>query len=432
MKLTTKILAGYFGSALITVVLFLLVNGFVEASTGRSLWFAGGLLVLSSAVALLYLAPLTKDLGRLLSSTEAISQGNLWLPVSQVHGRIPDEIDQLAASINTLIENLRELVNHLQQTAGDVATSAGTLTKATAKVQDRAQSIATSVGLISRGAELQNELVNRANLLIGDFAAGVGRSARAAESAARAGAETHTAARTGTEVAHLAVEKLHAVFEGVEAASERVFAFGDKTQAIGKIVDVITKISQQTNLLALNATIEAARAGDYGRGFAVVAEEVRKLAESAGQSAEQITVLVADIARESEAAVSGMRRGTDDLAESREDLASIIKSLEGIVESALRGAERSEEIARTSSNQLNASQEMVKAVNNISDVARQNALSTEEVSGSTAAQLTSIQAMAMSALELGRLSEELEKVVRRFRPQGESPAAVDRDPRPGA
>ncbi|MFH1811994.1 MAG: methyl-accepting chemotaxis protein [Pseudomonadota bacterium] len=417
MKIFVKILAGYFALIVFAMVLYWLVPIVAEGATERFLYFALALVLVAGAVSAFYVSHLTRNMGSLLDSTAAIGQGDLTRPVKfERPSTYTDEMDTLAGSINHMLENLRELVSHLQKTARNVAESANTLSAATEDVNGRAGEIAESIGLISRGAELQNELVNKANKLIGDLADGIERSARAAEAAARAGAETHTAARTGTEVAHLAVEKLHGVFERVEQASERVFAFGSKTQAIGKIVEVITKISQQTNLLALNATIEAARAGEYGRGFAVVAEEVRKLAENAGRSAEQITVLVADIANDSESAVSGMRQGIQDLAESREDLASIIMSLEGIVESALRGAERSEEIAHSSRSQLSGSQEMVKAINNISDVAKQNALSTDEVSKATSSQLASIEDMTKSALELSNLSLELEKVVSRFKP----------------
>ena len=426
MKIFVKILGGYIGLIVIALVLYRLVPEVATGTAERFTYFAIGLVLVAGAVSALYASHLTRNFSSLLESTAAIREGDLTRPVKfERPSTYPDEVDYIADSINNMLENLRELVSHLQKTASNVAESATTLSSASEDVNSRAGEIAASVARISRGAELQSELLIKANALINDLAEGIGRSAKDAEAAARAGAETHTAARTGTEVAHLAVEKLHGVFERVEAASERVFAFGEKTQAIGKIVEVITKISQQTNLLALNANIEAARAGEYGRGFAVVGEEVRKLAESSGRSAEQITILVSDIANDSANAVSGMREGIHELAESREDLASIIKSLEGIVQSALRGAERSEQIARSARDQLTGSQEMVQAINNISDVAKENVRSTEEVSRATAAQLQSMEQMTASALELSNLSLELEKVVSRFRPEEDSAQSTD-------
>ena len=65
----------------------------------------------------------------------------------------------------------------------------------------------------------------------------------------------------------------------------------DNSRQIHKITELteeILGIAGTTNLLALNASIEAARAGEAGRGFAVVAEEIRKLADSSRESANNI------------------------------------------------------------------------------------------------------------------------------------------------
>ena len=57
---------------------------------------------------------------------------------------------------------------------------------------------------------------------------------------------------------------------------------------IGVLTQAILKISASTNLIAINASIEAAQAGAAGTGFSIVAQEVRQLADSCAETANNI------------------------------------------------------------------------------------------------------------------------------------------------
>jgi methyl-accepting chemotaxis protein len=358
----------------------------------------------------------TSRLGRLKESAVEISRGDLSRSVlSEVGSPFQDEIDELSVAIRTMQENLRDLVSRIQRTAQSVADSANDMQASAEEVNASTDEVASSTEKIAEGAGQQSELVERTSKVIGEIAASIERTARSAEEAAKVSAEASAQAASGGDAARLAGEKVKKVFARIEAASEQVFAFGERTKEISKIVEAITSVANQTNLLALNATIEAARAGEYGRGFAVVAEEVRKLAESAGRSAEQISGVAADISGRAGKVVETMKESVAELADGREDLNAIIRTLSDIALIVGTGADKVGVISADAREQLKGSADMVQAMDHISDVASSNAGATEQVRKVIAEQTAAVAQMAGAAQELTNLSVELQTVVSRFR-----------------
>ncbi len=115
------------------------------------------------------------------------------------------------------------------------------------------------------------------------------RAADAARTTALGKASVDKAEQARTDVCHA----LSAIATTLHRAEAR-------TKTAEAALLLVDDIAERTRILATNASIEAAHAGSAGRGFAVIAGEIRKLAESAGASTAQVSIVLkqtmADIA----------------------------------------------------------------------------------------------------------------------------------------
>ncbi len=132
-------------------------------------------------------------------------------------------------------------------------------------------------------------------------------------------ATTTTNAKNANTVQGYMVEaekEIRSGAETVQQMDETMTEVQKSANEIQEIMKTIDNIAFKTNLLALNAAVEAARAGDAGRGFAVVAEEVRSLAQSAGEAAQNTAELIAR-------AVSRISSGAESAVTLREQFKTI-------------------------------------------------------------------------------------------------------------
>jgi methyl-accepting chemotaxis protein len=267
---------------------------------------------------------------------------------------------------------------------------------------------------VSRAGAQQQELLADAQRLVSDIASAIEVTASRAREAFGFAAEANQKANAGVDVSRLAIEKMRSVFERVEAAGGMVFQLEGKTRHVHQITEIITSVASRTNLLSLNASIEAARAGEAGRGFAVVADEIRKLAESAARSADEIVKLVGEIETDTRRVADGMRESGQVIGEGREDVNTIAAALEQIRSAVGEAATRAEEIFQEADSQARDAERMVKSMEEVGQTSRATTASMQQVTETSRHQMAAMAEMVASADAMRQLSEALRELTRRF------------------
>ncbi len=189
-----------------------------------------------------------------------------------------------------------------------------------------------------------------------------------------------------------------ATTEGTEAVgrmTEAISQIKEGAEETGRIVKTIDEIAFQTNLLALNAAVEAARAGEAGKGFAVVAEEVRNLAQRAGQAARETGELIEKSVKNSDHGVEV----TGQVSESLSRIAGSIEQVTVVVDEVATASQEQtriiEQVATGGEEQAKGIEQITSGLNEMDTVTQRNAASAEE--SASAAQQLSGQAETLMA-----------------------------------
>jgi methyl-accepting chemotaxis protein len=352
----------------------------------------------------------------LSDATHRIRNGDLTvdIPVA-VRSIFSDETDDLTKSVHEMLAKLNTFVGRVQENADQVTNAAHDLNREIEHVREGNQGISGTVATAADGAAHQRDLLQRATALIGEISTEIELNAGRAREAFGFAAEANQKANSGVDVSRLAIEKMRAVFERVEQTGLMVFDLEAKTRHVHQITEIITSVAHRTNLLSLNASIEAARAGESGRGFSVVADEIRKLSESAGRSADEISKLINEIQSDTNDVADEMRKSSEVINEGREDVNTIADSLGQISMAVGEAATRSEEIFHGADTHVMSAERMVTAMCELRTSAEGSDAAQEEVSRMARGQLGAVSKIVDGSEELLTVAEELRALLSFYR-----------------
>ena len=280
------------------------------------IWIAIGMavlaLILGGALVTITAVRFTDRLARLTDHVERATQNHdLTL---RLEPDSADEAGRISSSFNRFMESLQKTVKSIRERAAAVSTSAGQIASTSEKIAD--------------ASHAQSDATARMAASVEQMTASISSVASTAQKVSSNASQSLSQAEAGNEAVKSLISEMSRIESVVEDLASQVGAFVSSTKAINRLTGQVKEIADQTNLLALNAAIEAARAGEHGRGFAVVADEVRELAERTRQSTTEVSIMLAEIQKETKSTVDSMDASLGLVAQGARLVSSVTDSIQ--------------------------------------------------------------------------------------------------------
>ena len=371
------------------------------------------LLIVYSIMTFIFSARVSKNLTAIGTQVEAIAENDLSREVLQLATK--DEIGQLNENVNQMVVNLKLIIQSLLSASQKVYEHSESLSSSSSDVRESTNQITATMQHLAHGSENQAYHVVELSETMKEFTMKVRTVNENGDSVRNASCDILHLTENGNQLMQASIEQMKKIDNVVEQSLHKVEDLNTQTNQISNLISVIKEIADQTNLLALNAAIEAARAGEQGKGFAVVAGEVRNLAEQVAKSVSHITDIVTNIQNESTIVMDYLRGGYSEVEQGTAKIQETGETFNQINQSIANMVTSLNSISSNLTEMTTNSQQIQQSIEDVASITQQTTDGIEKTATSIQLTNNNIEDIVKNAVQLAELSEELNKLVLKFK-----------------
>ncbi|SHI88849.1 methyl-accepting chemotaxis protein [Geosporobacter subterraneus DSM 17957] len=344
--------------------------------------------------------------GQREAMVQVLDAANQVGSAAQQASSISQEMSASAESQTASLEELTTAMNEMSSSIGQVAANISQMAGNVGSVSSAMEELGKSAEEVARSTEDTSATIVDVTTSIQQMNTSIEQAASNAHKASGEAKNTVLVAEEGKTAVGHTITEMDQINKAMANLTDAIKGLGKAAIQIGDIVEVIDDIAEQTNLLALNAAIEAARAGEHGKGFAVVAGAIGNLAEKSSDATKDITNLIKQIQEEVNNAIETTHSG----AKQVENGVNLVKdtgtALDKIFVAIERTTKMINDIAASTDEQAKASKAIMDAVEKVNELSMQVSAAVEEQASSIQDVILSMEKMNSLAQEVAGAAEE--------------------------